>query len=143
MEACHLVSSQAAHRHPQLVPVRGEMLCPFQWAPSYHSRDYVSGTIASFSWYLDLFLRFLAPQWPCLASWPHHRTPGRWCVERMQRLHNSNLHGSDLSSGANLSEFTTHGGINIALITRLEKEGATLRKRVTRAKHRHNILISR
>ena len=75
VEACHLVSSQAAHRHPQRVPVPDMMLCPFQWAPSYRSRDYlatvtetyrssdlVPGTIASFAWYLDLFLRFLAPQ---------------------------------------------------------------------------------
>ena len=60
MEACHIVSSQAAHRHPQLVPVRDQMLCPFQWAPSDRSRDRVFGTIASFSWHLDLFLRFLA-----------------------------------------------------------------------------------
>ena len=59
VESCHLFSSQAAHRHLQLVPVREKMLCPFQWAPS-DSRDYVSGTIASFSWYLDLFLRFSA-----------------------------------------------------------------------------------
>ena len=44
VEACHLVSSQAVHRHPQLTPVRGGM-----WAPFDHSRDYVSGTIASFS----------------------------------------------------------------------------------------------
>ena len=53
---------------PQLVPVRGKMLCSFQWAPSDRSRDYVSGTIASFSWYLDLVLRFLAPQQLPLAS---------------------------------------------------------------------------
>ena len=26
VEACHLVSSQAAHRHPQLVPVRDKAL---------------------------------------------------------------------------------------------------------------------
>ena len=62
VEACYLVSPQAAHRHPQLVPVRDKMLCPFQCAPSYRSRDHVPGSIASFSWYLDLFLRFLAPQ---------------------------------------------------------------------------------
>ena len=42
MEACHLVSSQASLRLPQLVPV------PFQWAPSDRSRDHVPGTISSF-----------------------------------------------------------------------------------------------
>ena len=94
VEASHLSSPQAAHRHPQLVPVRGKMLCSFQWAPSDHSRDYVSGTIASFSWYLDLFLRFLAPQ----HLWLHGllielQVDG---VERMRGLHNSNLHGSNL-----------------------------------------------
>ena len=62
VEACHFISSQAAHRHPQLVPVLDKMLCPFQWAPSDRSRDRVPGTTASFSWYLDLFLRFSAPQ---------------------------------------------------------------------------------
>ena len=56
VEACHLFSSQGAHRHPQLVPLRGKKLWSFQWAPSDHSRDYVSGTIASFSRCLDLFL---------------------------------------------------------------------------------------
>ena len=70
-EACHLFSSQdrhhlfssvAAHRHPQLVPVLGKMLCSFQWAPSDHSHVNVSCTIASFPWYLDPLLRFLAPQ---------------------------------------------------------------------------------
>ena len=30
VEACHLFSSQAFYRLPQLVPVRGKMLCPFQ-----------------------------------------------------------------------------------------------------------------
>ena len=62
LEARHLVSPQAAHRHPQLGPVRDKMLCPFWWAPSDRSRDRVPGTIASFSWYLALFLRFLVPQ---------------------------------------------------------------------------------
>ena len=51
-------SSQATHRHPQLVPVSGKMLCPFQ--PYDHSHDHVSGTIASFSCYLDLFGSLLA-----------------------------------------------------------------------------------
>ena len=49
--ACHLVSSQAVHRHPQLVLVLDKMLFPFQWAPSDRSHDRVPGTIASFSWY--------------------------------------------------------------------------------------------
>ena len=37
--ACHLVSSQAPHRHPQLVPVRDKMLFPFEWAPSDLTRS--------------------------------------------------------------------------------------------------------
>ena len=49
-------------RHPQVVPVLDKMLCPFQWAPSDRSSDRVPGTVASFSWYLDLFLRFSADQ---------------------------------------------------------------------------------
>ena len=49
VEACRFVSSQAS-------------LCPFQWVLSYRSRGRVSGTISSFSWYVDLFLSFSAPQ---------------------------------------------------------------------------------
>ena len=72
VEACHFASSHTSLRHLKLVPVPDRMFCLFQWAPSfrshhylatatYRSRDFVTGTIASFSWYLDLFLHFSAP----------------------------------------------------------------------------------
>ena len=93
VEACHFVSSQAAHRHPQLVPVRDKMLCPFQWAPSDRSRDGVLGTIASFSWCLDL---------SCVSS-------------RLKSL--LWLHGRLIELLCNLSDFMTQCGIDTAMVT--------------------------
>ena len=109
VDACHLVSSQASHRHPQLVPVRGKRLCSFQWAPSDHSRDFLCFWYRSFIFMeLASIPAFLgASSMPSLASWSHHRTPGRWCVEGVRGLYKNDLHGSDLLLVTILSEFTT------------------------------------
>ena len=88
--------SQIVHRHPQSSPVRDKILCLVQWTSYDHSRDCVSGIIASCSWCLDSFQRFSASQWSSLTSCPLHRTRIRWCVEKMRRLHNKNFHESYL-----------------------------------------------
>ena len=50
VEACHLVSSQAALRHLQLVRVPDRMVYPTPRASSCRSPDLVPGTIFLFSW---------------------------------------------------------------------------------------------
>ena len=115
-------------RYPQLVPVPGKMLCPFHCALSDHSGNNFFGTIASFSWYLDLFLP--------------HRTPSRWCVERMRGLHISNLHGNDLL----LVTICTNSRPNAVFLSPWSpgwKGAQHYTKKLIRAKHRHNILISK
>ena len=89
-------------------PLRGKMLGSFQWAPSDHSRDYFSGTIASFSWYSDLFWRFLAPQKPFPASWSHHQTPAIFLLVTI------------------CPNSRTQSGINTAMVSGLEEGGAII-----------------
>ena len=116
VEACHLVSSQAAHRHPRTVPVSDKMLCPFQMVPSGRSRDRVPGTIASFSWF--------------------------WHQGLLIELQVDGV--SRECEGFITVVFTvTQCGIDTAMVTKLEEGSATLSKRFIRAKHRHNIVISR
>ena len=67
VDACHLVSSQASLRHLHFVnvPPVGAFCRSRDYlataTETHRSIDLVPGSIASFSWNLDLFLSFLAP----------------------------------------------------------------------------------
>ena len=141
VEACHLVSSHAAHRHRQLVPVLGKMLCPFQWRLLITQWPYcrwyqcfifmVLGSIPAF---LDASVAFFG----CMVS----SLNSRMMVSRECEGFIIVVFTETVFVGDNLSEFTTQCGIDTARVTKLEDGSATLSKRFIGAKQRYNILIA-